>query len=150
MIWVVNSNSNVCRIYDYQKKAGKLILLKEINHPENRMKTGEFLTSDKPGHYQSSNAAHGTFAPHSDPKEVAIDQFSREIAKELDHGRKTNIYDKLILINPPHMNGLIHLHLDKHVKELVMHNIPKDLLHLPDHELLDYLQINTRYPGENI
>lgn len=145
MIWVVNANSNICRIYDYQKSPAKLTLIKEINHPENKLKKSEFLTADKPGHYQTSNAGHGTYSQQTDPKEHAIENFSREIAKELDHGRTSNIYNKLIIISPPHMEGLLKKHFDKHVKNLITHNIQKDLLHLPDHELLQYVQENTKY-----
>ena len=146
MIWVVNTNSNTCHIYNYQKSPEQLSLLKEINHPENKLKTGDYFTSDKPGHYQTSSTTHGAFAPHTDPKEAAIDAFSREIAKELNHGRKINSYNKLILISAPHMNGLVHHHLDKHVKDILTHNIEKDFLNLTDQELIVFLRENTRFP----
>lgn len=147
MIWVINTNTNQCRIYDYHKKPAKLALVKEISHPENRMKKSEYLTSDKPGHYRTSSSAHGTYSQDTDPKDVAIDDFAREIARELNHGRTTNTFEKLILITPPHMEGLLHHHLDKHVKDLVIHNIQKDLIHLSDHELLEYLQKNAKFSG---
>lgn len=148
MIWVINTNTNQCRIYNYDKTPAKLTLIKEIIHPENRMKKSEYLTSDKPGRYRASNSAQGTYSQDTDPKDVAIDNFAREIAKELNHGRTSKTFEKLILITPPHMEGLLQHHLDKHVKNLVVHNIQKDLLHLSDHELLEYLQINTKYPGQ--
>lgn len=146
MIWVVNTNSNICRIYDYQKTPAQLTLVKEINHPENKLKKSDYLTSDKPGRYQSSaTGAAGAYSPHTDPKAAAIDQFSREIANELDHGRKTNAYKQLIIITQPHMDGLLQHHLDKHVKSLVTHTIQKDATHLGSHELLGFLQTNTHY-----
>ncbi len=148
MIWVVNTNSNMCHIYDYQKNPAQLILLKELNHPENRLKKSDFLTSDKPGHYQSDPShAGGSFSQRTDPKEVAIDDFAREIARELNHGRTTNAYESLVLITPPHMNGLLLQHLDKHVKERVAHTIQKDLQHLTDKELLALLKTNTKFSG---
>jgi protein required for attachment to host cells len=148
MIWVVNTNSNFCRIYDYHKKPAKLTLLKEISHPENKLKKSEYLTSDKPGRYQTTNTAHGTYSQPSDPKEIAIDNFSREIAQQLNHGRTTNEYKELIIITAPHMNGLLNHHLDKHIKNLITHNIQKDLLHLSDQQLLEFLQTHTQYPGQ--
>src|SRR5207253_1908212 len=105
MIWVVNANSSICRIYDFIKKPLQLILLKELVHPENRLKASEILTSDKPGHFQTAHAAHGSFGAHTDPKDVEIDKFAREIARELDHGRATGVYKKLILITPAHLDG---------------------------------------------
>lgn len=148
LTWVVNTDSSTCRIYDYSKKPGQLTLVKEIQHPENRLRDID-LTADKPGHYRTDGSAHGSYSQPSDPKEIKIDDFSREIAKELDHGRNTHAYAKLIVIAPPHMNGLLFQHINKHVKDLVSHNIEKDLLHLADHELLNFLSDHTRYGSDS-
>jgi len=146
-IWVVTTDSNTCRIYNYSKKPAQLTLLKEIKHPENKLRDID-LTSGKPGRYKSSGSAHGAYSQPTDPKEIKIEDFSREIAAELDHGRTTLAYKKLIVIAPPHMNGLISQHINKHVKELIAHNFEKDLVHLHDHELLIFLKDHTRYPDE--
>ncbi len=140
--WVVTTDTNTCRIYHYKKKPRELTLLKEIQHPENKLRDID-LTSGKPGHYKSSGSAHGAYSQPSDPKEIKITDFSREIAKELDHGRNMHAYEKLIVIAPPHMNGLLFQHINKHVKNLITHCIEKDLLHLDDHKLLDFLHEYT-------
>ena len=142
---VINTNTNTCRIYHYDKHPAKLTLLKELNHFETKLKSGE-ITSDKQGHYKSSQSAHGAYSPHMEAKEVEIDKFSREIAKELNLERTQNKYDELIVIAPPHMKGLLYQHINKHVKDLVIKNIEKDLLNLPDHELLKFLQQHTQFP----
>ena len=139
--WVVIFDSINCRIYHYHKNPEQLTLFKEINHPENHLKDID-LTSDKPGRYSSGTSGHGTYSQPTDPKEIKVDSFSREIAKELDHHRKINAYDKLIIISPPHMNGLLFQHINKHVKDLVTHNLEKDLLHLTNRELMEYLHKN--------
>lgn len=144
MIWVVSADSNTCRIYHYQKQPTELTIIKEIVHPENKLKDSE-ITSDRPGHYQSGQTAHGTYFPHSDPKVVKIDTFSRQIADELDDARKKQKFDKLILIAAPHMNGLLLQHLNKNVKHLISHNIQKDLLHLPHLDLLEFLKTSTQF-----
>jgi protein required for attachment to host cells len=146
--WVVITNSNTCRIYQYSKNPNQLTLVKEIKHPENKLRDID-LTSDKPGHYKSSNATHGAYSQPSDPKEIKIDAFSREIAKELEHARTTNAYKDLIIIASTHMNGLLLNHMNKNVKNLVSHNLEKDVFHLPQHELLEFLKIHTQYPGES-
>ncbi|MEO8402788.1 MAG: host attachment protein [Gammaproteobacteria bacterium] len=146
MIYVVNTNTNNCKIYHYEKNPARLTLLKEINHPEIKLKKSDYLTSDKPGRYKNDAAGGGAYQQRTDPKEVEIDNFSRDIARELDQGRTKNNFEKLILIAPSHMTGLLFQHLNKHVKELVINNIQKDLQHLKDHELLEYLQVNAQYP----
>lgn len=146
MIWVINTNSNTCHIYHYEKPT-QLTLVKEILHPEIRQKKSEYLTSDKPGHYKSDGSGSGgTYSQHTDPKEAAIESFSREIAKELNHGRNQRSYEKLIVIASPQMSGALFQHLDKHVKELISNNIQKDLQHLKNHELLDFLKTNAQFP----
>lgn len=145
MIWVINTNSNLCRIYHYHKSPAELTLLKELAHPEARAKNSDYLTSDKPGAYIGRDLAHGAYSPHTDPKTVEIEKFSREIARELDHARKVNSFEKLIIITPPHMSGMLLNQLDKHVKERLTHKFNKDLLHLSEKELLDYLKENAKY-----
>lgn len=140
MIWIITANSNLCRIYEFDKHDVKLNLLKEIKHPENKQKKSEYLTSDKPGSYGANGSVHGSFSQQSDPKEVVIENFSREIAHELNKGRNSNSYKNLVIITPPHMKGLLTKHLDKHVKELVSKEIQKDVMQLTQHEFVEYLK----------
>lgn len=140
MTWIVLANSSLCRIYLFDQRENKVTLVKEIAHPENRNKASEYFTSDKPGHYKSSSTAHGSYEQHTDPKETGIQRFATEIAHELDHARTQNAYKQLILISPPHMLGLLHEHMSKHVKQLIMNEINKDVVHLTDHELLSFLK----------
>lgn len=144
MILVVASNSNTCRFYHYSKHPAQLTLIKEIYHPENKLKNGD-LASDKSGHYKGDEGGRGSYSPHMDIKDVQIDNFSREVAKILDHERNENEYEKLIIIAPPHISGLLNGHLNKHVKELICNYIHKDLLHLSEQELLHFLQENTKF-----
>lgn len=147
-IWVVVANSNICRIYNYSKINKHIQLLKELNHPENKLKDID-LTSDKPGRYQSSQSAHGAYSQATDPKEIKIDHFSKEVAQQLDHGRNLHEYKKLIIIISPHMYGLILNNINSHVKNLISHTFEKDLINLNQSELLEFLKIHTKYPHEN-
>jgi len=144
MIWVINSNSNTYRIYEYNKHQGKLNLLKEIQHPENKLHKID-MVSDRSGRYKSNGGAHGAYEFPSDPKEIKYDDFMRDLARELNHERNKNSYDKLIIIAPAHVNGLLMQHIDKHVKDLVICNMNKDLIHMADHELLLILESTPNY-----
>ncbi len=141
-IWVIVLDSNSCKILNYLKKDKKFESIKQLNHPENKLPDRE-LTSDKPGHYKSSHSTHGAYAQPSDPKEIKIDKFAREVANNLEEGRNHQSYQKLIIIAAPHMNGLLQKHINKHVKKLIYHNIEKDLMHQTDQELLSTI-INLR------
>jgi protein required for attachment to host cells len=142
MILVVTANGNDCRIYHYDRHPAKLTLLNQISHPENKLRSGD-LTSDRAGHYQAGGTSgRGAYSPRSDAKEIEVENFSREIANVLNKERSGNEYKKLVLIAPSHMSGLLNQHLNKHVKELIVNHIQKDLQHLKDHELLEYLKEN--------
>ena len=142
MTWLVTADSTTCRIYQFDQSAKTLALVKNISHPEFRLKKSEYLTSDKPGHYKSdASSGGGAYSPHSDPKEIEVDNFARDIAQELNRARNANEYRKIITVCLPHMKGLLYKHLDKHVKELISVDIEKDGMHLPQHELIKF--INT-------
>jgi protein required for attachment to host cells len=149
MIWVITSNAVKCRIFSYVKSPASLKLINQINHPENRLRKEEFLTSDKPGHYKSSSSNRGAYSPRTDPKEVEVDNFARQIAKELEHGRTTRGFDKLIVIATPHMHGLIFQHLSKNTKELVINDIQKDLQNVSEKELLEFLHKHAQFVGQD-
>lgn len=136
--WVLILNSNDCRIYKLSTKPYQLTFLKEILHPESKLRDIE-LTSDKPGRFKAGDSAHGTFTQPSDPKEIQIDNFSRQVAKDLNKDRNIEAYNKLIVVAPPHMNGLLFQHLNKHVKKLVTHNIKNDILNFTESELAEFL-----------
>lgn len=138
LVWVVVADSNACRIYHFYKHPAKLELFKELYHPENKLRDID-LTSDKPGRYRGGMSGHGAFSQQSDPKAIKIENFSREIGKALDVGRKSNAYDFLIVILPSHVRGLLSRHTNKHVKDLVAHTIEKDVMHLKERELLSFI-----------
>lgn len=139
--WIIVFDSTICRIYQYNKN--QLVLIKELQHPENKLRDID-ITSDKPGRYQSRGYAHGAYSQESDPKEIKIENFSREIAHVLDHGRNTQAYENIILVASPHMNGLLIKHLNKQVKNLIIHNIEKNLIPLTENDLLVHLKELTK------
>jgi protein required for attachment to host cells len=134
-MWFIAANTNSCRIFDYEKKSKSLTLVKELHNPLGKLKSSE-ITTDRPGHYGMNDGARGAFVAHDDPKEIEADHFSMAIAKELDNGRRHNQYKELILAAQPHMSGLINMHLDSHVKDLIISNVKKDFTHLTEAELL--------------
>lgn len=144
MFWIVNCNTSTCRIFAYQKP-DQITLVKEIDHPENKLKNSE-LTSDKPGRYQAGSSAHGAYSPDTDPKQVKIMEFLREVARELDYGRNQQAYHNLIIIASPQTSGLLTLQLNKHVNDLISNHIHKDMIHLTDRELLHFVKENAQYP----
>lgn len=149
IIWIVITDSNACRLYHYQNHATphQLTLIKEINHPENKLRDID-LTSDKPGRYQADDgSSHGAFSQRADPKEIKIANFAQEIANELDHDRTLNAYTQLVVVASPHMNGLLLQNMNKHVKNMIVKTIVKDVLHLSEPALFNCLKDELMKPN---
>ncbi|KTD59569.1 hypothetical protein Lsan_2160 [Legionella santicrucis] len=136
--WIITADTTSCRIYASKAKPHDLTLVKEMVHPQGKLKDID-LTSSKAGRTEQ-----GTYTQQSDPKEIEIDSFARTIADELDDGRNIHAYEKLIVVAPPHMNGLLFHHTNKHVNNLVSHNIKSDVMHFSKQELSDFLDKHLR------
>ena len=142
--WVVIADSSSCRIYEYLYHPEKIHLIKELLHPENQLKDADYM-SDRQGSFRSNGGGggHGTFLPSSDTKKTKIEQFSKEIANLLEQDRKNNNFEHLILISPPHMNGLLHQNFSKHVLKKLDLSIDKSVVHYPKKKLLSFIHQYT-------
>lgn len=143
MYWIVLANTNLCRIYLYERETHQLSLLREESHPESKSKSSD-LASDRPGRYSTSGKAHGTYSSHTDPKDDEIDHFLKMLADEFEAGRVANQYEKLILIAPARVNGILSKHLNKNVARLIIDNVKKDYTHLAPHELTKFVHENWK------
>lgn len=136
--WVVVADSNTARIYTHNINSHKepLKLLHTLNHPESKLRDQD-LVSDRPGHYKSGGTNRGAFVSRSDPKELEIEKFAHQIVELLDQGRKQNQFEQLFIFADPRFYGLMGMHMNKHVMEMVSKVVQKDYTHLSEHELLD-------------
>lgn len=139
MTWIITANTNNCRIYDFQKN--KLELIEEIDRPENKLK-GKELESDKPGRFQSGITERGAFAPHTELEDKQITQFAKELADKLNKAKNRNEFEKLTVVMPAQIEGIFSKHLDKNVKELIERSIQKNIMHLSEKELLEFINKN--------
>lgn len=136
--WITIADTVNCRIYQSNGKPNHLALVKEMTHPQSKLKDVD-LTSDKSGCYKTTATNQTVYSQQTDPKKVEIDNFARSIAEELNNGRNDHAYERLIVVAPPHMNGLIFHHTNKYVNHLVTHNLKNDVMHLSELELSDFL-----------
>ena len=134
--WILTMDSVEYRIFSCESSFKQLALVHKVTHLENKLKDSD-LTTDTSGHYMvCGTAAHGAYMPSSDPKEVQLDNFACEIAKELELGRVKHAYDSLIIIALPHMYGLLKRHLDKNILPLITKILEKNAAYLTDSEIL--------------
>lgn len=137
--WVLVANSSSANLYINNGPHKGLQLTKQFTHPESRESASE-LVSDRPGHDQAHGGGHGSFTPATSPKQHEAEQFALQLAHELEHGRATNLYSRLILIASPHFIGILNHRLDEHVRKLVTETIEKDYTQATEKELAGHLE----------
>lgn len=122
---VVLASLKFCKFYSSEKNTvqdlllGKSILPKEHEKPEKH--EAKFSSS-------SSTQSH-FFEPHTDPKQIDLDQAAKNLVKELDlFIRGHNEYNKIILAADPKLLGYIRKNLPSHLKDLIAEEISKDLV----------------------
>jgi len=137
--WVLVASASKARIFGTDQIGEAMECMKEFSHPESREKVSD-LTSDRPGHYQSKGTGHGAFVEPTDPKEHEADRFASELAMELDKGRTSKAYRKLVVVAAPHFHGLLNNHINKQTRAMIVSDIQKDLTSCEPRELPDRLK----------
>jgi protein required for attachment to host cells len=137
--WILVANASTARLYVNHGAKKGMQLVKELFHPESRSKASN-LVADRPGHNPGAGNGHGSFVPASDPKHNEAERFAQELARELDHGRTANIYQRAILVAAPAFMGLLKGNLDNHVSKLVSESVEKDYTKATEKELAGHLE----------
>ncbi len=135
--WIMVANASQAKLFANHGPKKGLQLVKEFIHPESRVKTSN-LVSDRSG--ANSGPGHGAFVQATDPKHHEAERFAQEVAKELDHGRVKNAYDRLILVASAPFMGLVNACLPGQVRSKVSESIDKDYTRLPVKELAGHLE----------
>ncbi len=146
-VWVIVTNASSCNIYKYNKLNPHLMRLKEFEHPESKLKNLD-LTYDSPGTYKkpyTGSGSHNSRERHNDPKELEKDKFVAEISHYLDRERILNSYNKLVIVSPSEVYGLINKHLKENTKKKIIESYKKDLTHLKEAELASFLNENLNF-----
>ena len=125
-IWVLVGDSSRARVLNYDTDGKKWEVVKELEHPQSRLK-GTDLTTDAPGR-QRQSFGHGRPAMEmpTDPKDVEKERFVRQVIDELQHGHDERSYDALVLVAPPHTLGLLRGSLSPVLNKSVILDLDKD------------------------
>ena len=136
--WYLIANTSEARIYSRNLDTEQIECLETLSHPESRMKGSE-LSSDRPGHNQSSGNGRGAFVEKTDPKSYEAEKFAMEISKFLNSERTQNKFSDLYIAAAPRFHGLINKHLDKNVSSMVSKHIDKDMTQMSDDKIAEAL-----------
>lgn len=136
--WILVSNASTGKLFRNTGPNKGVELVREFAHPQSREKNGD-LVSDRPGRNPGAGNGHGSFVPATLPKEHEAEVFALELARELESGRVSQQYSRLVLVAPPAFMGLLNQHLSHAVKALVSDTLEKDYTRATDKELTQHL-----------
>ncbi|MBS1155019.1 MAG: hypothetical protein H6R07_943 [Proteobacteria bacterium] len=136
--WILVANACQARIYSRNGIRQELALVKEMMHPESRMKNSE-LVSDRAGYMPGVGNGHGSKQPPSDPKQNEALHFAQELAQTLNQGRCSQQFERIILVAPPAFMGLLGEKIDVQTAKLVTEKLGKDYTQSTEKELVGHL-----------
>lgn len=143
--WILVGNASEAKLFESQNIGRELNLVDQFDHPESREKRVD-LKSDKVGHFQSQNGmGHGSFVEPTEPKDHEMETFARELARILESGRKENKFERLIVIMPPHVHGMLKKEFNDQVRSMVIHHIEKDYTKMDIPDLIKFLDDLARF-----
>jgi len=132
--WILVANATTAKLYSRKTLDQEPTVIRELVHPESRMKNAE-LSSDRAGHMQSSGNGHGARQPRSEPKQNEAEHFARELAQLLLRGRTAGECGNIVLVAPAAFLGLINAALDGPTARLVSAHFEKDYTQVGDAQL---------------
>lgn len=144
--WFLVASQKEARIFvDVSGRRKRLELLKTIPNPLGEVKRG-LLFHKQAGRGIRNVGSRGTVhyldSLRSDPKEEAIVQFAREIAKFLDLELRRKSYKTLTIIAEPHFLGKLKPEMGDSVTESVTNWLHKDLQKTPPRKLAEFLIVD--------
>ena len=118
--WIVVSDASRARIFAVGDDERAWSLVRELEHPESRVKETDLVDGERGRTRQSAGAgARSSMEPTTSPKRVEHNVFAQDLAELLEHGYDTQQYRDLVLVAPPQflgiLRGAIGAKLEKHV-----------------------------------
>jgi len=144
--WYVFANQRSARILSRINNQKAVRLIEEKTNPLSGVKTSELLRH-KAGVSVKARGAHSigrhmTTRKHDIRQEV-LDQFAKEVAKDLNNANLTHRFDTLTLIADPSMCGSLKKNLSKDSFRLLRGCISKDIENETSNELKQFVLTET-------
>jgi protein required for attachment to host cells len=127
-IRIVVADERQATFYDASKPDGPLFQQGEIQNETAGLKDQD-LETDRPGRRSGSMGHHHDVDGERSTKRHELTLFARKVALRIDHDRMAKAFDKLVIVAPPKVLGLLRQSLPAPVQSFIAAEVPKDLLH---------------------
>ena len=131
--WILVADGARARVLSRSVPSEGLKLEHEAEQPAQPTRD---INADRPGRtFDSAGVGRHAMEPHSDPARERKRTFARDLVQFVEAGRKRNAFDRLYLVAPPQTLGDLRRELGTELAAAVTGELPKDLTHVPLHEL---------------
>ena len=148
--WILVSDASRAKLFTTELREHDWKLVEQFDHPEGRETSSEISPSSPPGKSQQSTAPgahHTAFQPRTTPKEAEAERFAHLLGEHLNHAVEQAAFDHLVLVDPPHMLGMLRQKLKSPVAARLRATVNKDLARLSGAELRERLLV-TVFPTQ--
>jgi protein required for attachment to host cells len=143
--WVVVADSSRARIFEMSSADRELHEIEDMANPQGRAMNRELQTEGYGRYYGKGEREQAHTAPPSvQPVEHAVEVFSKELGEYLDKARTQHRYDRLRLVAPPKVLGLLRKNLSGEAQDMVDEEIAKDIAMLDARDIKQHLS-GTRH-----
>jgi protein required for attachment to host cells len=103
------------------------------------MHTAE-LGDDRPARtFDSGTGLHQPITPKQDLHEREKQRFAEHLARELNRESASGAFGRFVLVAPTRTASFVHAQLDPATRDKLVGMLQKDLIHVPDHALVEHL-----------
>jgi protein required for attachment to host cells len=148
---VVLADQAGARFYEVDAIGGAFRQVGEMSDFKARLHDRDFK-SDRPGrvydHAQGSLHRRGAVAHHATggeetPRRHEAFAFASRIAQSLESARNAHEFDQLVVMAGPRFMGMLRTAMPKHLQELVVVEVLKDLMHEPEEVIRAHLPVTV-------
>jgi len=128
---IVIADEREANFFEASKIDGPIAECGSLQNPVAGLKDTE-LESDRPGRRFGGGPPgthHHDVAGERSTERHDLELFAKEVAKRIDAERVANAFDRLVIVAPPKMLGLIRRSLSTQSQALLAGEVPKDIVH---------------------
>lgn len=123
--WIVVADASRARLFETGVVDGAMTEIADLCHPEGRMHDRELTRGPLPASHESVGPVSHGMEPHTNVREKASQEFARELAERLEHGRVNHAFDALVLVAEPRFLGVLRSSIGREVSKLLVGSIGK-------------------------
>ena len=138
--WILVADSARARLFEFTGGDPGLAEIAVFTNPEGRIAKKELRRDRLPRVNESMGGSRHAIEPHTSLAQKSTDRFAHTLSHELEQGRSSRRFRKLVLVAAPRFMGALHGAFDEALRKCVVAEVKRNLT------LLSAAKIRERLP----